>query len=320
MSPTFRLKTLALAAAALAGLGLPAAAQTKITAGTAAFNEALLPIYTAKEKGYFKDAGIELEITAFKGGGPAVQALVSGSIDMCLCAADHVVRLKARRQPAQILVALDEFHSYALMAKASFPGKDYADLKGKKIGITSPGSLTDNTLRYSLTKAGISPEREVQIVGTGGGVPMMAAIDSGQVDAGLLITTDVAAMLEKAGAYRVVIDYREMPYASFGALVLKSWVEKNPAAAKAFTGAVVKAIADLKADPKLAETVLATMYPNFSPSLIAAVAKTAVARTPAGGVVSPDSIKNLNEIVLVSDDTLKPVTVEEVFDPKLGAK
>ncbi|MEP9347716.1 ABC transporter substrate-binding protein [Xanthobacter sp. KR7-225] len=320
MSPTFRLKSLALAAAALAALSAPAAAQTKITAGTAAFNEALLPIFTAQEKGYFKDAGIELEMVAFKGGGPAVQALVSGSIDMCLCAADHVVRLKARRQPAQILVALDEFHSYALLAKADFPGKTYADLKGKKVGITSPGSLTDNTLRYAITKAGFSPERDFQIVGTGGGAPMKAAIDSGQVDAGLLITTDVAAMLEKAGAYKVVIDYREMPYASFGAIVLKSWVEKNPAVAKAFAQAVVKAIADLKADGKLAETVLAKMYPNFSPSLIAAVAKTAVARTPAGGVVSPDSLKNLNEIVLVSDDTLKPVTLDEAFDPKLVGK
>lgn len=320
MSRNVCLKRFALASAFVAAMSLPAAAQTKITAGTAAFNEALLPIYTAQEKGYFKDAGIELEMVSFKGGGPAVQALVSGSIDMCLCAADHVLRLKARRQPAQILVGLDEFHSYALMAKADFPLKTYPEMKGRKIGITSPGSLTDNTLRYSITKAGLSPERDFQIVGTGGGAPMTAALDSGQIDAGLLITTDVAAMLQKAGAYKVVIDYRSMPYASFGAIVLKSWVAANPKPAKAFATAVVRAIGDLKKDPKLAETVLAKMYPNFSPALIAEVAKTAVERTPNGGVVGPESLKNLNEIVMLSDDTLKAVTLEEVFDAKLAAQ
>lgn len=320
MSLMFGLKKLAAAAATVAALSAPAAAQTKITAGTAAFNEALLPVYTAQEKGYFKDAGLEIEMVAFKGGGPAVQALVSGSIDMCLCAADHVLRLKARRQPAQILVALDGFHSYALMAKADFPLKTYAEMKDRKIGITSPGSLTDNTLRYAITKAGLNPDRDFQIVGTGGGAPMTAAIDSGQIDAGLLITTDIAAMLQKAGAYKVVIDYRTMPYASFGAVVLKSWVEAHPREAKAFAAAVVRAIGDLKRDPKLAETVLAKMYPNFSPTLVSEVAKSAVARMPDGGIVSPDSLKNLNEIVTLSDDTLKPVTLDEAFDAKLVAQ
>ncbi|MEP9375372.1 ABC transporter substrate-binding protein [Aquabacter sp. CN5-332] len=317
MSLKASLQTFALATAALAALGTAAVAQTKITAGTASFNEALLPIYTAQEKGYFKDVGLAVEMVAFKGGGPAVQALVSGSIDMCLCAADHVVRLKARRQPAKILVGLDEFHSYALVAKADFPFKDYKEMKGKKLGITSPGSLTDNTLRYSIAKAGMSAERDFEIIGTGGGAPMTAAIDSGQLDAGLLITTDVVAMLQKAGAYKVVVDYRQMPYASFGAIVLDSWVKAHPKEAKDFAQAVVKAIGDLKKDPKLAADITAKMYPNFSPELAAEVAKSAVSRMPNGGVVSAESIKNLNDIVTATDDTLKPVTLEEAFDAKL---
>jgi len=308
---------LAVVAAALAAFSLPALAQTKIIAGTAAFNEALLPVYAAQEKGYFKEVGIEVEMPAFKGGGPAVQALVSGSIDMCLCAADHVVRLKARRQPAKILVGLDEFHSYALIAKAGAPYADLKSLKGKRIGITAPGSLTDNTLRYAIVQAGLNPDRDFEIIGAGGGAPMQAAIDTGQVEAGLMITTDIVNVFQKAGAYKVVVDYRNLPYPSFGAIVLDSWIASHPKQAKDFAQAVVKAAVDLKKDPAFAAAVIAKMYPNFTPALSAEVAKSAVSRMPGGGLVNAESIKNLNDIVTATDDTLKPVTLQEAFDASL---
>lgn len=314
-----RIATGALVAFALlaAGATRPALAQTKITGGVAAFNEALLPVITARGKGYFKDEGIELELVDFKGGGPAVQALVGGSIDLCFCAADHVVRLRSRRQPAVIVVGLDTFHSYALVAKAGAPFSDLAGLKGKRIGITSPGSLTDNTIRYSIKKLGLSPERDFEIGGAGVGAAMQAAIDSGQVDAGLAILTDVSNMFSKAGAYKIVLDYRELPYPSFAALALESWVKDHPAAARGFAKAVVRAMRELESDPQLAKDELAKMYPNFAPELVAEVAKSAVARAPKGGMVSAESIKNLNEILLSADDTLKPVTLDQVFDPAL---
>lgn len=305
-------------ASALAFCG-NANAQTKVVGGIAAYNEALLPVYVAEQKGYFKDAGIQLELNNFKGGGPTVQALVSGSIQICFCAADHVVRLRSRRQPAVILAGLDTFHSYALVAKASTPYSDLASMKGKKIGITSPGSLTDNTLRYSINELKLSPERDFQIVGAGTGAAMRAAIDSSQVDAGLVILTEIAALMKEPNAYKIVLDYRETPYPSYAALALESWVKDNPAVAKGLTRALGKAIADVEKDPELARKTIAKMYPNFSPELVAEVAKSAVERMPKGGHVTTESIKNLNGILTSADPSLKPVTLQEAFDPALLA-
>lgn len=317
MKLTFGTRTLATVVVAMTAFAGVAQAQTKIRAGTASFNEALMPIYAAQEKGYYKEAGIDVEMMAFKGGAPAVQALVSGGIEMCLCAADHIVRLKGRRMPAQILVGLDEFHSYAIIAKGNSPFTNLESLKGKRVGITAPGSLTDNTLRYSMISGGFRPERDFEIMGTGGGGPMIAAIDTGQVDAGMLITTDIENIMQKPGAYKVVVEYRDMPYASFGALVLQSWVKANPKDAAAFAKATVRAIDDLKKDPAFAVSIIRKMYPNFSPELAAAVAKSAVERTPNGGIVSAASLENLNKIVTATDKTLTPVTLEEAFDASL---
>ncbi|GJD48665.1 hypothetical protein OPKNFCMD_1388 [Methylobacterium crusticola] len=305
----------ALASSLLAGQAL---AQTKLVAGIAAYNEALLPIHTAEQKGYLKEAGLTLELVTFKGGGPAVQALVGGSIDLCLCAADHVVRLRSRRQPARILVGLDGFHSYALLAKGDAPYVDLAGLKGRRIGVTSPGSLTDNTLQWAIRKAGLRPDRDFEIIGAGSGAAMQAAIDSGQVAAGLLITTDAVAMLRKAGAYRVVVDYRTMPYPSFDAIALESWIGSHRPAAQGFVRAVSRAIADLRADPALAAAVTRTMYPDFPADLVQEVARSAVSRMPEGGTVSSESIATMNAILLAADDSLKPVTLQDVYDASLS--
>ena len=283
---------------------LPAHAQTKVIGGVAAFNEALLPVFTARDLGYFEKEGIALELVDFKGGGPAVQAMAGGSIDICFCAADHVIRLRARKQPAQILIGLDTFHSYALVAKADAPFNDLAGMKGKRVGITSPGSLTDNTIRASMKEIGLTPDRDFEITGAGGGASMQAAIDSGQIAGGMVILTDMANMFQKQGAYKVVLDYRQLPYPSFAALSLESFVKDKPKAAKGFVRAVAKAIDALAKDPELAKQQLAKMFPNFTPELVAQVAKSAVERTPKGGIVSAQSIENLNKIVLATDDTV----------------
>ncbi|MBX9739555.1 MAG: ABC transporter substrate-binding protein [Beijerinckiaceae bacterium] len=311
-------QTMLLHAAALAATltvtALPAQAQTKVTAGVAAFNEALLPVFTAREKGYFKAEGLDVEMVDFKGGAPAVQALAGGSIDVCFCAADHVIRLRARRQPALVLVGLDAFHSYALIAKQDAPYTNLASLKGKRVGITSPGSFTDNTIRYSMKALGLNPERDFEITGAGGGATMQAALDTDRIAAGMFILTDIANIMQKAGAYKVVEDYRALPYPSFAAIALESYVKNSPKAAKGFARAVAKAMAELEKDPALGRAVLAKMFPTFSPQLVAEVAKSAIERAPKGGIVSAESIENLNKIVLATDDTLKAVTLQEAFD------
>ncbi len=315
-SRTRMISTLA-AVSAMALATFPAWAQTKVTGGVAAFNEALLPVYTARDLGYFEKEGISLELVDFKGGGPAVQALAAKSIDICFCAADHIIRLRARNMPAVILVGLDTFHSYALVAKAGSPYTDLASLKGKRVAITSPGSLTDNTIRFSMKEIGLNPDRDFEITGAGGGATMQAAIDSDRVAAGLVILTDMANMFQKQGAYKIITDYRELPYPSFAALSLESFVKDDPKAAKGFARAVAKAIDALAKDPELAKQQLAKMFPSFTPELVAQVAKSAVERTPRGGIVSAASIDNLNKIVLSTDDTLKPVTLTQAFDASL---
>ena len=302
----------------LAGtLAQTAHAQTKIRGGVAAYNEALLPVITAQEKGYFKDEKVEVELVNFKGGGPAVQAFAGGSVELCFCAADHVVRLRNRNLPTVILLGLDDRHSYALVAKTSSGFKSLADLKGKTIGITAPGSFTDNTLRYSIAELKLEADRDFTIIGVGGGAPMQAAIDSGKIDAGMVILSEIEFMMQKQGMYRIVQDYRDMPYPSYAALALESWIDKNPEAARGFNRAMRKAMSELARDPALGLAMAKKMYPHYSDLLAAQAAKTAISRMPKNGLMDAGAIRNLNAIVTAADRSLKPINLADIVRPNL---
>ena len=60
--------------------------------------------------------------------------------------------------------------------------KSVADLKGKKIGVTAPGSSTNMLANFVLAKAGLKPS-DVSIIGVGTGSGAVAAMRSGQIDA-----------------------------------------------------------------------------------------------------------------------------------------
>ena len=108
----------------------PSRAQQKtLKLAVPSVNEGLLPIKVAIDQGLFKAEGITVELINFRGGGPAVQAFAAGGVDLCICAADHVVRLVNRRFDARIIVGLDEHHSYALLGKAgsALRGREVAE-------------------------------------------------------------------------------------------------------------------------------------------------------------------------------------------------
>lgn len=274
-------------------------------------NEGLLPIKVAIDQGLFKAEGVSVELINFRGGGPAVQAFAGGGVDLCICAADHVVRLVNRRFDARIIVGLDEHHSYALLAKAGAPYGDVKSLKGKPVGVTSAGSLTDNTVRWAISKAGLKPERDFQIVSAGGGAAMRAAIDSGQVDAGAVVSTEVADYM-RSGKFKIVTDWRTLRYPALVVMGRQKWVDANRDEARRFVRAVTRALQLVQTDSAAVARSAKVLYPTFSNQALADIAASAKARLSKDGSVSPQGFEVMQEVVLLSDATLTRVKKADV--------
>ena len=95
-----------------------------------------LPLTIAEQQGYFKDEGLQVEISDFAGGAKALQAMVGGSADVVSGAYEHTINMQAKGQmiTAFVLQGRAPQIVFGVSTKTMPNFKSIADLKGKKIG------------------------------------------------------------------------------------------------------------------------------------------------------------------------------------------
>jgi NitT/TauT family transport system substrate-binding protein len=210
-----------------------------------------LPLTIAERRNYFKDEGLEVEIADFAGGAKALQAAVGGSADVVSGAFEHTLLLQAKNQYVREFVLQGRAPQIVLaVSKKAMPNfKTVADLKGKKIGVTAPGSSTSIMASYVLAKAGLTAS-DVSFIGVGAGAGAIAALQSGQIDA-IANLDPVMTKLERAGDIRIVSDTRTLADTKnvFGGnmpagclYASQSFITKNPNTTQALTNAMVRAL------------------------------------------------------------------------------
>jgi NitT/TauT family transport system substrate-binding protein len=241
-----------LAVAALPTLGLAQSLEKpKLTIAVGGKNLFYyLPLTIAEQLGYFKAEGLDVTIVDFAGGAKALQAVVGGSADVVSGAFEHTINMQAKGQPmrAFVLQGLAPQIVLGVNPKTMPHFKSIADLKGKKIGVTAPGSSTNVLVNFVLAKAGLKPS-DVSIIGVGAANGAVAAMRSGQIDA-ISNLDPVITLLQRSGDLKIVSDTRIVSEAEkvFGGpmpagclYAPQPFLDKNPNTAQALTNALVRA-------------------------------------------------------------------------------
>jgi NitT/TauT family transport system substrate-binding protein len=209
-----------------------------------------LPLTIAEQLGYFKAEGLDVNIVDFAGGARALQAVVGGSADVVSGAFEHTVNMQFKGQPmrAFVLQGLAPQIVLGINPKTMPNFRSVADLKGKKIGVTAPGSSTNVMANYVLAKAGLKPS-DVSFVGVGASSGAVAAMRSGQIDA-ISNLDPVITLLQRSGDLKIVTDTRIVSEAEkvFGGPMPagclyspQSFLDRNPNTAQALVNAMVRA-------------------------------------------------------------------------------
>lgn len=199
----------AIAAPSLRAQGRPEKSKLAIAVGgKSAFY--FLPLTISEQLGYFKAEGLDVEIFDVAGGAKALQALVGGSADVVSGAYEHTINLQSRNRWIQSIVLMGRAPQIAMgVSVKGMPGyQGLADLRGRKIGVSAPGSSTNMVANLVLSRAGIKAN-EVNYVGVGTSAGALAALRSGQIDA-ISNTDPVMTMLEQKGDVRIVSDTRTL--------------------------------------------------------------------------------------------------------------
>jgi NitT/TauT family transport system substrate-binding protein len=209
-----------------------------------------LPLTIAEQLGYFKAEGLDVTIVDFAGGSRALQAVVGGSADVVSGAFEHTVNMqfKGQRMRAFVLQGAAPQIVLGINPKTMANFKTMADLKGKKVGVTAPGSSTNVLLNFVLAKAGLKPS-DVSVIGVGAGNGAVAAMRSGQIDA-ISNLDPVITLLQRSGDLKIISDTRvvaesekvfggPMPAACLYAM--QSFINSNPNTTQALANAIVRA-------------------------------------------------------------------------------
>ena len=262
--------------------------------------------------GSFEKAGVHVEKDCFTGGPQAVQALVGKSIDAFIGSYDHVLRQRARNIDVKAYAELYDGYSYELIAKSSAAMNSLAQAKGLTFAVTAAGALSDDALRLGLTEAGLNPDRDVTIVATGSGVPMVAALDTDRVNAGMLAEPTITQLTD-GGKYKVVFDPTQ-PFAGNVVMAQTAFVSANRAAFATLLGVLRSTAARVAANPQSAVEPMRKDFPTIAPAVMLAAIKRTLPHVPKGLLADRRSTDPVVAATLKKGDITSAIPFEAAVD------
>jgi NitT/TauT family transport system substrate-binding protein len=266
-----------------------------------------LPAKLTEQLGYFKQEGIDVQLLTEPSGAQAENVLISGDVQGVVGFYDHTIDLQTKGKCIQSVVQFADVPGEVEVVSTAQADKIKSpkDFKGKRLGITSPGSSTDFLTQALAVKSGVSTS-DITRVKAGAGPTFVAAMENGGIDAGM--TTDpTAAQITSTGKGKVIIDMRteEGTKAALGGLYPASslymdcaWVQANKQAVQKLANALVKTLKFI--NDHSAEDIAAKMpaeYAGGDPKLYAQSINDSKSIFRADGLMDEEGAKNVLEVL-----------------------
>jgi ABC-type nitrate/sulfonate/bicarbonate transport system substrate-binding protein len=193
------------AAAVVLAVAHPATAETlKVGKPTpTAYSFALLEV--GIQKGMFKKYGVEIETVTLAGGAKVHQAMIANSIDIGLGSGPDWGFIAKGAPEKGVGQMAGPLLNIAITTRADGSIKSVADLKGKSIGVTTAGSLTDWCAQEFARRQGWG-STGLNIVSLGSPQGMVSALMAKNVDA-MSISVETSLDLESKGQGKILVNF-----------------------------------------------------------------------------------------------------------------
>jgi NitT/TauT family transport system substrate-binding protein len=215
----------------------------------------MTPLFIAKEAGSFAREKLDVETVFIAGGNRVAQAMVSG--DLQFGQVSQAPLMAAILAGADLVFIANLYPTMVYSLYVTPDVKKISDLKGKKIGVTSLGSVIDFGTRLLLSRFRLIPDREVAIIPIGGQAHAVTALAARAID-GALLNPPASIEAQRIGAHELY-DLRQLgvDYAFVGLAVSRPYWRRNPETVEKFLKAYLDGISVAKRDPAFAMRVLA---------------------------------------------------------------
>jgi NitT/TauT family transport system substrate-binding protein len=230
------------------------------------------PQYVAVEKGFFKEEGLDVELTTTAGGDKTMTALLSDGIDVALVGSETSIYVdqQGATDPVINFAQLTQTDGTFLVARKPVSNFSFEQLKGSVFLGQRKGGMPQMVGEFVLKKNNINPRKDLELIQNIEFANIASAFASGTGEY-VQLFEPTASQFEADGIGHVVASFGKesgkVPYTVF--MTKKSYMDKHSDVVQKFTNAVYKGQQWVAAhSAKETADVIAKYFPNIKPEIL----------------------------------------------------
>ena len=225
-----------------------------------------LPVWVAKDAGYFEKYGFNVEPVQIRGGSLITLAIIPVNLPFSGVGAESVVAARAAGGDVVLLACPIDVDPVYLITRPEI--KSAADLKGQSSAVTRYGSTTHFYLRTALKHVGLNPDRDMTILQLGAGPEMAAALEAGRIAAAALTARYAIPFLQRKWPVLVDLSTTDLVYPSSCVTSSRAFIRAEPKTTEDFLRAYVAGIDLIRRDHASAEKSFSKWLREKDPAII----------------------------------------------------
>ena len=222
-------------------------------------------VWIAEKRGLYSKYGLSSVLVYVPGGSTAIQALVSGDVELAQLTGPPGVSANLRGGDILYIAMSDDRMAYQLVTRRDI--KRAAELKGRRFGISRFGSSSEFGLRTMLKTVGVDA-KDVSILQIGNEAERLVALKSGSID-GSVFNAPFGAEAKRFD-FNIIADAGALgiPYFNTGICGSAKVIQKNETKIMNFLRAYLEAIKIFKTEPEYTRKALAQFTRVGDPELV----------------------------------------------------
>ena len=239
-----------------ANLSAQSRALRKVQVGVPAISMGNIIIYFAKDAKIYEKYGLDVDAVAVAGSGIASKALISGSVLISPIATPTVMTAVLAGSDMVILAHTMPGVIQSLVVRSDI--KRNEDLKGKTIGVTTFGSLTDFLVKYLARQKGLVPDKDFALLQIGTDSDRFLALQQGKIQ-GVTLSHPNFIFAQRAGFHVLWDFFKEVDYPWSEIATTRTQIKQDRDLVMRYMRAHLEGIARFKQEPELAKKTIKKM-------------------------------------------------------------
>jgi ABC-type nitrate/sulfonate/bicarbonate transport system substrate-binding protein len=213
-----------------------------------------LPVY-ANDTGLFEQYGLDVNHLVVTGGSRAVPALTSGDMQFCIMAGGPAANAVAAGADLVVVGSLLDTYGYSLIVSKEI--EKPADLKGKAVAVSTPGSASATAMNLALELLGLRPGVDVTVLALGGYPQRIAGLESQYIAGSVFDYPELVRV--RAKGFRTLLDLAERKVATLQIAIVttRSFLREHRTTVSRFVQAMSHAMNAVRRDRPRAIAALA---------------------------------------------------------------